>query len=122
MVVLRQPFGVDPDPWSLARIGDFFFPDAECIPRHPVIPPQEVFWVHFGGPNTCSAGVWMSRGIGYHILNHTRESLSGLKSHLNNSSQIPLGLRILKLNFFILLDGVSVSNLRDIWDFCFGEL
>ena len=31
-------------------------------PIHPVIPPQDVFWVCFGGPSTFSAGVWMSRG------------------------------------------------------------
>ena len=27
---------------------------------YPQVPPQEVFWVCFGGPSTFSAGVWMS--------------------------------------------------------------
>ena len=32
------------------------------------IPPEKVFWVHFGGPNTFSECVWMSRAIAYHLV------------------------------------------------------
>ena len=58
---------IDGDRHSHERLGLSWLHNrvVSLFPRHPVIPPEVWYFgyilVHFGGPNTFSAGVWMSR-------------------------------------------------------------